>query len=697
MPTRYEPIATMDAGPHRTASDTQSIYVDVTSAIGQAIHRALSARLSGARVRALPDAAESGTAARDEMRGGDLLVAAIDHGVLAHLDPHLTGHRARVLCVHVHGSQAVIGPDMAPDRAGCLQCWSTRYFAGKQQARGWLLGETAHARAAAAPALTSPWLTSPWLTPLSIAMIAEITAARAVQLMTHDLTRDLTHDSGRATDGAGDEPWAVYSLNLRTLTGASTRLLPDPLCPRCGHRPLDTSAAAQIHLQPRPKPHPDDDRLRRASELTDRLNETYVGNHAGLVSDVQLLSRITNIAVATTYVPLTDYTGVSRKVPCSGFSDRYSASRPVAILEGLERYASTRPRQHRFAVHDCLDALGSVAEDPRQFGWYGEEAYDENRQWLTRFDGRLAVDFVWAYSFRRRQPVLLPAQLAYYMEPSNGDRTYVIDSSVGCALASSPEEAIYHGLLEVIERDAFLLAWYARRAMRRFDVMDCPDLEVRAHHRRLRAEGYDIAALDATTDFGVPAVIVIARHRDAVIPYSSGISAAHPRPDHALRKAFRELVPGLRRYGAEVREERLDYTYGLLEDDRRVRAMEDHAYLYCLPETGPALDFLTTVTEETTLQALRDRGRPFCGADLTDEMQSIVRHVLTAADDVYAIDQTAPELRGAGLYCFKVMVPGALPMTWGQHLRRLERLPRLDRALAASGQSTPNPAPHAFP
>jgi ribosomal protein S12 methylthiotransferase accessory factor len=692
MPTLHESSVTVDADLHPTsASDTRLAYVDLASAIGQALHRALQARLPGGRVRPLPSDVPTGIAARHLLRDGDLLIAAIDHGRLADLEPHLTGHRARVLCVHVQGRHAVIGPDVIADRAGCLQCWTTRFFAGKQQARRWMLAETASGR-------NEP---GPWLTPLSIAMIAEVAATTAARLIARDAivsAAEINTDADIETDTDADaEPWTVYSLDLQTLCGSWTRLLPDPLCPCCGHRPVDTPEAARISLQPRPKPCPDDDRLRSAGDVVDQLNQTYVSNHAGLVRDVQLLSRVTNIAVATTYVPLTDYSGVSRQVPCSGFGDRYSASRPVAILEGLERYASTRPRHRRLAVHDCLAALGETAADPRQFGWYSQDAYDATRGWLTPFDDRLAVDFAWAWSFRRREPVLLPAQLAYYMEPSNGDPTYVIDSSVGCALGSSPEEAIYHGLLEVIERDAFLLAWYARRTLPRFDVMECPDREVRAHARRLRAEGYDIIALDATTDFGVPAVIVVARHQDAIIPYASGISAAHPRPDRALRKAFRELVPGLRRYGAEVREEQLAYAYDLLADDRRVRTMEDHAYLYCLPETGPALDFLTTVTGRTSLPALRDCGRAFCFADLTDEVWAIVHRVLTVADDIYAVDQTAPELRRTGLCCFKVLIPGAVPMTWGQHLRRLERLPRLDRALAASGQSAPNPAPHAFP
>lgn len=59
----------------------------------------------------------------------------------------------------------------------------------------------------------------------------------------------------------------------------------------------------------------------------------------------------------------------------------------------------------------------------------------------------------------QNRPILVPESIAYY---SLGHRdAYVYETSNGCAIGGSLEEAIFHGILEVVERDAFLLTWYA--------------------------------------------------------------------------------------------------------------------------------------------------------------------------------------------------------------------------------------------
>ena len=70
------------------------------------------------------------------------------------------------------------------------------------------------------------------------------------------------------------------------------------------------------------------------------------------------------------------------------------------------------------------------------------------------------MDWVWGYSFLQERPILVPELLAYY-SLSCGEG-FVYETSNGCALGGSLEEAIFHAIMEVVERDSFLLTWYAR-------------------------------------------------------------------------------------------------------------------------------------------------------------------------------------------------------------------------------------------
>ena len=90
--------------------------------------------------------------------------------------------------------------------------------------------------------------------------------------------------------------------------------------------------------------------------------------------------------------------------------------------------------------------------------------------------------------------------------------------------------------------------------------------------------------------------------------------------------------------------------------------------------------------------------------DLTDDVTETARRLWWHGLDVIVVDQTTPEHRAGGFCCVKVIIPGALPMTFGHYNRRTQGLPRLlevprllgyrDKALLPQDI---NPHPHPFP
>ena len=70
------------------------------------------------------------------------------------------------------------------------------------------------------------------------------------------------------------------------------------------------------------------------------------------------------------------------------------------------------------------------------------------------------------------------------------------ETSNGCAIGGSLEEAIFHGILEIVERDAFLLTWYAKLPLPRLDLSSANDTELQLMIQRLRTiTGYELHAL----------------------------------------------------------------------------------------------------------------------------------------------------------------------------------------------------------
>jgi ribosomal protein S12 methylthiotransferase accessory factor len=650
------------------------ILVTDQTRIGAAIMRELHASTSGLAVRpaAIPDDGEE----------ADLFVAALDGG---HLEPLVRWESTarergmRFLPVHVQGGEAIIGPEIQPDRAGCLACWITRYFGARQHARQFAQSADRHDSGPGEDG---------WLTPLGISILGALAARRIEQ------SRDRIPLDERASG-----EWAAYYFNLQSMTGRSWPVVPDSSCPHCGRLPRDSAGQARFDIEYATKYSDDADRLRPLTDLAP-LREAYAGYRSNIVSSDFINWNFDCGAVVSVTVTLAEH---RRPEPCSGFCATYDDAHTVAVLEGLERYSGVRPRGMRPSVRGTVASMGRDAIDPRLFALHAPHEYVAFAHALQPFSDDLEMDFVWAWSAAQRRPVLVPTQLAYYSLGTPSRSNFVIEGSIGCALGSSDEECVFHGMLEVIERDAFLLTWYAEIEPPRFDPMDCLDPEVRYRCRFLREQGYELFAFDLTTDHGIPAIGVLARRPAPRAPFSFFVSAAHIRPDLAIKKALRELTAASCRYRIELQDPPTARRAAAMVDDHsQVRTMEDHALFYCMPAASKYLDFLIDSPRRTSLAHIAERASSLRSRNLGRELDAVLARVIGAGGDVIVARQTPPEVAANGLRICKTLIAGAIPMTWGQH-RRLEGLPRLDAALrrppgrAGSRPRQPNPAPHPYP
>ena len=153
--------------------------------------------------------------------------------------------------------------------------------------------------------------------------------------------------------------------------------------------------------------------------------------------------------------------------------------------------------------------------------------------------------------------------------------------------------------------------------------------------------------------------------------------------------------------------QRLADAAAMVADAGLVRAMEDHALLYCHPDTLPRWEFLlggpgAPAPARTFAESFGRRPEP--ADDLLDDLLGLVDGYLRTGLDVIVVDQTGPEQRAAGLVAVKVIVPGTLPITFGHANRRVHGLPRVRTVPVLLGHRTEplaegdlNPFPHPFP
>ncbi|WP_173864730.1 TOMM precursor leader peptide-binding protein [Streptomyces roseifaciens] len=590
--------------------------------------------------------------------------------------------------VHLYGHHALIGPFPRPDRAHrdggvpCPRCLARRWQSVRGRALRDALELGSDTRAAGRPPYALPFLTD---------AMAALIAAR-------------TADS--PATGAADEdgPFpAVHLLDLETLHVSRHLIVPDAECPDCGRRVPDSAQAAELTLQPAPKHRPGSFRVRAVSqyELPVRAfaNPVCGALGPGVVHDVA--SASTSATVGCFELRSGEYL---RETFWGGHADSYADSERIGVLEGLERAAGMRARGRSPQVRASLAALGDDALDPRECGLYAEEFHRANPR-VVPFSPDREIPWVWGYSLRDHRPLLVPEILTYYGTPGLENR-FVQESSNGCASGGSVEEAVHHGLMEVIERDAFLLAWYGRAALPEIDPQTSTDPRTRQMVDRLAMYGYEARFFDTRITFPVPVVTAVAVRTDGGTGTLCFGAGAGLDPEAALAGGLCEIATDAvnirgraERDGTRLRAMAADFD--------KVLALHDHPLVYGLPEMAPHASFLLghrgPKLPMAELYAPGERMLPVA-EDLRDDVERCVAVVTGAGFDVIVVDQTLPEQRDLGLHTVCVIVPGLLPIDFGWQRQRALRMPRMRTALYAAGlrerelrADELNPAPHPFP
>jgi ribosomal protein S12 methylthiotransferase accessory factor len=625
-------------------------------------------------------------------RNGGAAAAPLDVQPLGVRDAFREERRqaASAVPVRYYGRHAVVGPfPVSPDtrQLPCARCLERRWQAVRSVALREAL-ELGSGTRAAGP--------SPYITPFAAEALAGVVAARL--------------------DGGGPETGAfpaVHLVDLQTLAVRHYPLVPDPECPVCSTPEPDTDEAATITLEPAPKLRPGSFRVRDIGSY-----ELPVEPYANPVCGSLGPSVVQDISSTSTSATIGCFSMRSgpylRETFWGGHADTFAESVRIGVLEGLERYAGMRSRAKRAQVHASLDALradGRAAVDPRVVGLYSDAFHRANPRVLP-FTSDREIPWVRGWSLRDQQTVLVPEVLTYYHAPGLENR-FVQESSNGCASGGALEEAVYFGLMEVVERDAFLLSWYGQAALPEIDPRTSRRPATRQMVDRLEMYGYEARFFDTRISFPIPVVTGVAVRPDGGRGRMCFGAGAGLDPEAALAGALCEIATdAVNLQGRTERDE--ERLRAMAYDFDKVAALHDHPLAYGIPEMGDHADFLLGGPGDVRrpprsfdeLYGDGPGGRPVLPAsdDLREDLRRCVDAVTAAGFDVVVVDQTMPEQRALGLTTVSVLVPGLLPIDFGWSRQRALHMPRLRTALREAGLRTAdltdadlNPAPHPFP
>lgn len=333
----------------------------------------------------------------------------------------------------------------------------------------------------------------------------------------------------------------------------------------------------------------------------------------------------------------------------------------------------------------CLEA-GSDYDEPRELQWVACKRYATDEEVLV--------------------PLEFIACQNSDVEKSDWLIT-LITNGLGAGLAR--EDAVAHGLLELLQRDGNSVRFRALAETTGIALDDVRDAEARRLLAHLDAQGVDVRVKLAGTDFGFTNLYVVgcdrdeARGADAIHPAAALAcgEAVHPNRDVALRKALLEFAAA---------RSRLAFSHGTLPPVERVTPAGYLAEYFARydrngeePRALEAMRALHPRTHEEMHALLQERVLkvtdtvPFSNLptnvdeSLTHDRMRLAAHVARAIQsegfDILVADYSSPS---GEVYAVKTIVPGLEVETMSYHrigARNVRRL--LERQSNLVGYGAP--------
>ena len=361
----------------------------------------------------------------------------------------------------------------------------------------------------------------------------------------------------------------------------------------------------------------------------------------------ETLKRVIPLLEKAGMDPLEDITGkdnigipvysVYRKETAKGTFGNYNGKGATpeqamasAVMEAMERYSA----EMRDTDEIVFGTIQQVRDNGPMIG-------PDDLILPARVMNNLEVaDIAWttAYDMMQGEEVWVPACAVFYPYYPDGDLQLFRFHTNGIASGNTLEEAILHGMFEVIERDA----WSIAEAFDRTNadvIIDDEDSVPGRLLKQFRDNGVEIKLKDLTTDVGVTTIGASSDDVRTKDPELLNIGVGtHLNPEIAAIRAL-----------TEVAQSRTTHKHGLKVNAQLVKVTKDMGY-----DKVKAVNRLWYSDNEkkVNLSDMQDESTPYVLDDIEKVMGKLYESYF---ERVVVADLTRPEI---GVPTVRVIIPG---------------------------------------
>lgn len=271
-----------------------------------------------------------------------------------------------------------------------------------------------------------------------------------------------------------------------------------------------------------------------APSKTIEINENKL-KAAGItrIADITDLDRI-GLPIYTAIRPTAEDGAVSIYGGKGITKDHAKAS---AMMEGFERYSAER--------QDIDETIIASLSEIEEFGEYIDpKSLNLPKEFEKKDISDLSLEWSKSIDIISNREYYIPTNAIYHPYISKDDSQSLFKSNTnGLASGNILEEAILHGIFEVIERDAWSIFELTHKNYAQIDISSIENEIIIDIIEKFESEGIKIKLMDFTADIKIP---TIAASADDTITKDAGLltlgMGTHLDPEVAILRALTEVA-----------------------------------------------------------------------------------------------------------------------------------------------------------
>lgn len=366
-------------------------------------------------------------------------------------------------------------------------------------------------------------------------------------------------------------------------------------------------------------------------------------------------------------------------------------SEEMALLkclgEAVER-ESCATYKNSSLLTSTYKGIHKIALNPLSFEYFSSNQRGDPKYKDFNFDDKTIFRWKKAKELTSGKQVYVPAQTIFYnYNFLKNEGRIGIPISTGAAGGSTFESALIRGILEVIERDSFMICYLNKISKGKVNIKKIKNKEIEFLINLMERYNMDLHIIDVTTDLEIPTYVALVIDKSGLSPAIQIGAKSDFDPISAIIGAISESFIAQSWFREAYFEKELRY-------EGHIRTIEERGMYWFEKKNIKNLSFWLNQKEKS----LELKKRTYSEKKKIEILSKIFKR---KGYPVYYIDVSLPVLKKIKYYVIKTIIPNLHPLYFNEDYRylggkRLYRTP-IEMGFKEKNEEELNNIPHPFP